>query len=129
MNTMELEHVALCTNSEKESDQFFIDLLQLKKTRSFTISSELTERFFGIKKEQPIVRYSEENVDIEVFITNDGSQAPNIFSHVCLSTGNQEQLLEKAKSMGYSTIKVPRKEGESYYCFIKDKFGNLYEIK
>jgi len=31
--------------------------------------------------------------------------------------------------MGYDLIKVPRKDSNGYYRFIKDGFRNLYEIK
>ena len=126
---MKLEHIAVSSNSETESDKFFMHLLQLKKTRSFTVNSELSEKFFGIKKEQSIIHYSDDNMDVEVFITNDETKAKDIYTHVCLSVGNKEKVLEKAELLGFYVIKVPRNDVTSYYSFIKDHFGNLYEIK
>ena len=31
--------------------------------------------------------------------------------------------------MGFDVVKVPIKDGEGYYLFIKDLFDNLYEIE
>ncbi len=126
---MEIEHIAVASNSEEESDKFFINLLNLKKTRSFTISADLTEKFFGVNKEQLIIRYSNDEMDVEVFITNDNSKARDIFTHSCLRTENWDELINKASSMGFTVKKIPRKESNAYYLFIKDSFGNIYEIK
>ena len=126
---MKLEHIAVASNSETDADRFFIDLLGMKKTRSLSISADLTKQFFGINKEQKIIRYSSQNLEMEVFITNDTSKARDIFTHSCLSTENWENLINKASSMGFTVIKIPRKESNMYYLFIKDSFGNIYEIK
>jgi catechol 2,3-dioxygenase-like lactoylglutathione lyase family enzyme len=126
---MKLEHIAVASNSEEDADRFFIDLLGMKKMRSLTISADLTKQFFGINKEQKIIRYSSQNLEMEVFITNDTSKVRDRFTHFCISTENCENLTNKASSMGFTVIKIPRKESNAYYFFIKDAFGNAYEIK
>ncbi len=129
MNENNLEHIAIAANNEDDSDNFFIELLGLEKTRSFNVSADLMEKFFGVSKEQKILRYEKDSLSFEVFITNDGSKAHDRFTHSCLLTENRDDFVKKASSMGYATIKVPRKEGVGYYLFIKDFFQNLYEIK
>ena len=131
LNTSEknLEHIAIASNNENDSDEFFVKLLGLKKTRSFIVSSDLMEKFFGVSKEQKIIRYEKEALSFEVFITNDDSKAKDVFTHSCLLIENRDDFVNKASSMGYNVVKVPRKEGEGYYLFIKDSFQNLYEIK
>ena len=126
---MKIEHIAIAYNSEEESDKFFIGLLGCKKTRSFSVSPDLTEQFFGIKKEQLIIRYENENSSFEVFITNDDSKSQDTFTHSCLLVQDRDRLVKKAKSMNFKTIQVPRKDSDSYYLFIKDYHGNLYEVK
>lgn len=126
---MRIEHFALASNSEDDSDIFFVNLLGLKKARSFNVSADLMEKFFGINKEQKLVRYENENVSVEVFITNDNSKSKDMFSHVCLVIKNRDELVKKSSSMGFTSIKVLRKDSDGYYLFIKDSFGNLYEIK
>ena len=126
---MKIDHIAIACNSEFDSDKFFTDLLGLKKVRKFMVSSELMVKFFGRKKEQEVIRYENENLSVEVFIINDNREAKDIYTHSCLTVKNRDRLVEKASSMGFTVIKVPRKNSNDYYLFIKDLFQNLYEIK
>ncbi|MFX1495703.1 MAG: VOC family protein [Promethearchaeota archaeon] len=126
---MRIEHIAVASNSEKSSDKFFIDLLGLRKVRTFIVNENLIEKFFGTKKEQEIIRYSDEKINIEVFITKDNSSAKDKFTHSCLIIEDRDRLVSKARLMGYDVIKVPRENSDIYYLFIKDSYGNLYEIK
>ncbi len=126
---MRIDHIAVASNSENSSDKFFIDLLGLRKVRTFIVNENLMEKFFGVKKEQEIIRYSDEKIDIEVFITKDNSNVKDIFTHSCLIIEDRDRLVSKARLMGYDVIKVPRENSDIYYLFIKDSYGNLYEIK
>ena len=126
---MIVEHIAVGYNSEEEADMFFINLLGLKKLRSKLVSADLMNDFFGVKDEYKFIIYSSNQATFEVFITNDKSRAHDIFTHSCLLVENRENLLSKASSMGYDIIKVPRKDGNGFYLFIRDFFRNLYEIK
>ena len=129
MSEKNLEHIAVAANYESDSDSFFIELLGLEKTRSFTVSTNLMEKFFGVSREQKVLRYEKGSLSFEVFITNDESKANDTFTHSCLLIENRDVFVDKATSLGYDVIKVPRKEGVGYYLFIKDSFQNLYEIK
>ncbi|MFX1347673.1 MAG: VOC family protein [Promethearchaeota archaeon] len=129
MSEKTLEHIAIAANNENNSDDFFIRLLGLEKTRSFTVSTDLMEKFFGVSKEQKIIRYEKGSLSFEVFITNNDNKAKDIFTHTCLLIENRDNFVNKAISMGYDIVKVPRKDGVGYYLFIKDSFQNLYEIK
>ena len=126
---MKVEHIAVASNSEVDSDKFFINLLGLRKARSFNVSADLMEQFFGVKKEQQLIRYENSNLSFEIFITDDNSKSKDIFTHVCLVVEDRDEFVKKSLSMGYTTIKVPRKDGDGYYLFIKDSYENLYEIK
>ncbi len=129
MEELKVEHVAIASNSEKESDLFFVDLLDCKKTRTFTVSKDLMENFFQIQEPKDVIRYEKDNVNFEVFITKDNSKTHDIFTHICLMVKNRNELLEKAKKMGFRTVQVPREESDIYYLFLRDFHGNLYEIK
>ena len=126
---MNIEHVAVAANSEEESDNFFIDLLGLKKSRSFIVSKDKMEQFFGVNKEQDVIRYESSHMSVEVFVTNDDSKALDIYTHSCLLVNNRDALVDKAKTLNFPIIKVPRTDSDSYYLFIKDNWNNLYEIK
>ena len=125
---MKFEHLAVGYISEKEADKFFIDLLGLKKLRTKSVPPDLMEKFFGVKREHKFIRYGNEYLNFEVFMTNDKTKAKDIFTHSCLVIENRDKFIEKAVSMGFDVIKVPRKEDVGYYLFIKDLFHNLYEI-
>ena len=126
---MKVEHSAVASNSEVDSDRFFINLLGLRKAGSFNVSADLMEQFFGLKKEQQLIRYENDDLSFEIFITDDNSKSKDIFTHVCLVVEDRDEFVKKSLSMGYTTIKVPRKDGNGYYLFIKDSYENLYEIK
>ena len=126
---MKIEHLAVSSNSEEDSDNFFIKLLGLKKLRSFVVSSDLMEQFFKIKKEHKVIRYGNEGLNVEVFITDDKSKVIDKFTHMCLIIEDRVKLIDVARQMNYEVIKVPRKNSDVFYLFLKDKFGNLYEIK
>ena len=126
---MKVEHIAIGYNSEEEADRFFINLLGLEKGRSKFVSADLMKDFFGVRNEHKFIVYSSNQAIFEVFITNNKTRAQDIFTHSCLLVEDREKLLSKASSMGYKIIKVPRKDGNGYYLFIRDLFRNLYEIK
>jgi hypothetical protein len=126
---MKIEHVAVASNFEEDSDKFFINLLGLKKSRSFVVSKDKMEQFFGVSKEQDVIRYESSHMSVEVFLTKDDTKARDIFTHSCLLVSNRDELVDKAKKMNFPVIKVPRTDSDSYYLFLKDNYNNLYEIK
>lgn len=126
---MKIDHVSVSSNTEEDSDRFFIELLAMKKERAFVVSDDLMEQFFGVRKEQKIVRYGNDEISVEAFITNDNSKVIDRFTHICLIIEDREKLIEKAKKLNFEVIKVPRKNSDGFYLFLKDHFGNLYEIK
>ena len=125
---MKLDHIAVAATSEEESDRFFINLLDLEKTRSFAVSDELMNKFFGVNKEHNLIRYEKDGLSVEVILTEDNSKASDVFTHNCLLVENPEVFINMASSMGFKTVKVPRKDTGFYY-FVRDAYSNLYEIK
>jgi len=126
---MKIEHIAVGYNSEEDADNFFIELLGLKKIRSKSVPADLIEKFFGVKREQTFFVYANEDIIFEVFITNDNSKAKDIFTHLCLVIENRDEFVNKASYLGFELIKVPRKDSIGYYLFLRDTFQNMYEIK
>ena len=126
---MKIEHFAVSSNTEEDSDRFFIELLNMNKERDFVVSDDLMEQFFGVRKEQKIIRYGNDDVSVEAFITDKNSKALDLFTHICLIIEDREKIIEKAKYLNFKVIKVPRKNSDGFYLFLKDNFGNLFEIK
>lgn len=126
---MKIEHIALASNSEKESDDFYIKLLGLKKIKTFTVSSDNMMQFFNIKEEHQFIRYQKQDFSVEVIITNKTERVKDRYTHSCILVEDGINLLKRAAEMGYKTIKVPRSKDNGYYLFLKDNFGNIFEIK
>ena len=126
---MKIEHIAVSSNSEEDADEFFINLLELKKERDFVVPEDLMEQFFNIKKAQRIIRYENEDLSVEAFITDDKNHALDRFTHTCLIVEDRIRLIERAKKLNFEVIQVPRKNNEGFYLFLKDSYGNLFEIK
>ena len=126
---MKIEHIALASNSELESDNFFIDLLGLEKIRNFTVSNDKMRAFFSVDDAYNFIRYEKDELSVEVIITKKKEKVKDRFTHFCIIVEDGIKLLEKAEAMGYKTIKVPRDKDNGYYLSLKDSFGNLFEIK
>lgn len=126
---MKIDHIAVSVNNEEDSDDFFIGLLELEKKRTFTVPSQLMKQFFGIEKQQKVIRYSNSEINFEVFITESNEGVKEIYTHYCLIIENRDKFVENAIKKQYEVAKVPREGSSNYYLFIKDKSDNLYEIK
>ncbi|TFG03952.1 MAG: VOC family protein [Promethearchaeota archaeon] len=126
---MKLEHIALASNSEEESDKFFIDLLGLDKVRTFKVSKDKMKQFFDVNDSHNFIRYEKEEFSVEVIITNKRKQVKDKFTHSCILVEDSIKFIQKAAAMGYDTIEVPRDGANGYYLFLRDNFGNLFEIK
>lgn len=124
-----LEHIAVSAKTEEQADRFFIELLGLNKTRAFSVAAELTREFFRVEREIRVIRYSNGVLDVEVFVTEDDSCSKDLYTHSCLVVEDRDAFENRARSMGLDTTHVPKKGSDSYYLFIKDFFGNIYEIK
>ena len=103
---MKVEHIAVASNSEADSDRFFIKLLDLKKIRSFNVSADLMEKFFGVQKDHQLIRYEKNDLSFEIIITNDNTKCKDIFTHICLLVENKEDFINKASAI--SALLAPR---------------------
>jgi len=126
---LKIEHIAISSKSVEDSDKFFIELLGMKKERDFVVPDDLIEQFFGVRKNQRILRYENDELSVEAFIMDDDSIAIDTFTHTCLLIEDREKLIKKARQLNFKVIRVPRKNNTGFYLFLKDNFGNLFEIK
>ena len=124
---MLLNHVALVSSSEENSDLFFRDLLGLKKMGPKTVPSELARKLFGLNEEYRVIDYGNEKFKFEVFLARPGLPDNKRLDHVCLEVRDRPALLSKAADLGLEIIQAPK--GEALVVFLKDFDGNLYEIK
>ncbi|MEA2016612.1 MAG: VOC family protein [Actinomycetota bacterium] len=118
-------HVALIINDLSEIKDFYADILGLETIRKFTLPDKISGRVFGIEKETEITLVGRKDLAIELFESEEGGSRD--YQHVCIAVGNREQVIQKARENNYPTIIIKRDTSD--LVFIKDKSGNLFEVK
>ena len=122
---MKLEHIAINVVDELEIASFYIDVLGMSKLKNFTISKGLSEQIFNIPKEAVVYLMQKEEIILEIFVTK--KQYKQGFRHICISVKNREELVKKAEQKAYECTRIKREFSD--LVFIRDKSGNIFEIK
>ena len=122
---MELNHIALSVTSHQEITNFYQDILGFQTMRVFDLKEELSEKIFGIPADVAIAVLTRDELSLEIFISN--APTKHGFGHVCLNVEKRDEIIKKAKAMNYKVVNVDR--GSYDLVFIKDKNGNLFELK
>lgn len=122
---IDFKHVALPVSSPGEIKDFYTDILEMKQIRSFILNQDLAEQIFGIKSEIPAYLLHKDNLYLEVFILPQNKEKS--INHICFSIKNREELIHNVLAKGYECIRIKRETND--LVFIKDKSGNIFEIK
>lgn len=126
---MKLNHLALNIIDFDEIQSFYINVLGFKHEYDFRIQPDISLKIFGLKKEINVYKISHNNIFIELFLVPDSSfTGNNGFAHICFESKNREKILTNASNGGYHATTIIR-ENHPNLTFIKDKAGNLFEIK
>ncbi|MBL7128675.1 MAG: VOC family protein [Ignavibacteria bacterium] len=122
---MKLEHIALTISEPEEVKNFYKDILGLTEVKTFAIKESLANDIFGLNEEASVFLLQKDNLLLEVFIRQETKRQS--FNHICLSVNDRESLFRRAKQKNYECIRIER---DTYdLIFIKDKSGNVFEIK
>ena len=124
---MNMSHVALTCSSEENCNKFYMDVLGLKKARSFVVPSDLVLNIFGIEGECRVIDYKNDDLTFEIFLVGD-FKVEKGFNHVCLEFKDREALIKKCDEIGVDIIRLPKGK-DDIYLFIKDFDGNMFEVK
>ena len=122
---MNLEHVALNIADLKEIENFYCGILGMSEIRHFVLEKNLASEIFGIEKETTVFQLQKNEILLEIFLMPERFE--NGFSHLCISLSDREEMANKADQNGYSCMRLKR--GNSDMIFIKDKSGNIFELK
>ncbi|MCK4466077.1 MAG: VOC family protein [Bacteroidales bacterium] len=122
---MKLEHIALSISDSEEIKKFYHDILGMNQLRTFNLSKVLANDIFGIDKEPSVYLLQKDELLVEIFVTT--KQYKQGFKHICILIKNREELIKKAAQNSYKCIHIKRKKSD--LIFIKDKSGNIFEIK
>ena len=120
-----LNHIALSSNSQNDADLFFNKILGIPLVKKFILSKNLANKIFKIPKDVEVLVYDNNKIRFEIFITDNKNYT--IFNHICLEINNKDELIKKCKESNINFFYVNK--GDKKLLFIKDTFGNLFEIK
>ena len=122
---MKLEHIALSIANPEDIKNFYQDILGMNKVKSFVLNRSLANDIFGINKDTDVFLLQKELLSLEIFVIKE-LHIKN-FNHICLAVDYRKMLFENAGQNGYTCI--CKKRGNSDLIFIKDKSGNIFELK
>ena len=122
---MNLEHIALTIIDRSEIENFYHEVLGMKEIRNFVLDKDLAGDIFSIEKETEVFQLQNEEVILEIFLMP--GQSEHGFNHICISLTNREEIVKKAAQHAYKCIRLKRQNSDM--IFIKDKSGNIFEIK
>lgn len=125
MNTDVITHIAVQSADEKNADIFFQHILGCTVDRQFSLSADMSEKIFNIRKQCLVKTYRFGDTIFEVFITDEVAHVQ--YEHICLSIKDKQNFLEKCHVYGIELMSL--KENGKEYLFIKDFSGYVYEIK
>lgn len=122
---MKLEHIALSVSDYKEIEKFYTNILGMKQIKNFVLRKELADNIFDINEEITVFLLQNDELIFEIFITT--GYRKKAFDHICISIKNREKFIDKVLLNGYNVIRIEREIFD--LIFIKDKDGNIFEIK
>lgn len=122
---MRLEHIALTIKDSKEINDFYCNVLGMNRTRDFILKRDVADVLFGIDSDVEVSFLEKDGITFEVFTSESLNARP--VDHICISVLDREVLVEKAEQKGYAFIRIKRPEFD--LVFIKDKSGNLFELR
>lgn len=120
-----LLHLALTINDATDIGNFYQEVLSFSLLRQFSIPAETTQAIFHTDEATDVYLLKQESLQLEIFISN--QQEERIFSHLCLAYPSARLLYEKAVKRGYPAYVRHHPVSDTF--FIRDKSGNLFEIK
>jgi len=122
---MKLNHIAITITDFSEIKDFYKDLLGMKDVRQFTLNKNLSKNIFGLEKETIAYLLQKDELFFEIFILPQDIEKG--FNHICFSVPDREEIVKQAKHKNYVVTRIEREHFD--LIFVKDKSGNIFEIK
>jgi len=118
-------HIGLTISESSDIRNFYQNILGMELRRKFVLNHFLAKTIFGIEKELEVYYGKIGNLKLELFITD--QEISKTCNHICLSVSERDKFIEKITKNGYEYIVLKREISD--LVFVKDKSGNLFEIK
>jgi catechol 2,3-dioxygenase-like lactoylglutathione lyase family enzyme len=123
---MTLNHLALNIDCIEEIENFYVDILGFRLEYEFEIPSSLAKKVFDIESDVKVYKVKNGNVFIELFVNS--TNAITGFQHICFDVEDLDEIVLKCNEKGYQAKRIVRNDRPDL-VFIKDKAGNIFELK
>jgi catechol 2,3-dioxygenase-like lactoylglutathione lyase family enzyme len=120
-----LNHVALQCLDKEKAEIFFTKVLEIPRTKNFTVSENLSKNIFGINSSVEINVYDNGKTRFEVFISQN-RRKPG-YEHTCIEVENKKEFMARCKKYSIEPL-IVKKEGKDL-LFVRDFSDNLFEVK
>lgn len=121
-----LNHVALNIIEPREVIEFYKDVLEFSEDRRFILNQDLSKKIFDIDQSVGVFLLSKEDLVLELFVVNEPVRS--LYSHTCIKVADKDNVIKKATAKDY-VVKIIKRIDSDDMVFIKDKTGNMFELK
>lgn len=127
---MKIAHIAIPSFYPEEDTFFYEKILKLKPKAKYTASENVMNYIFNTPSAVEVVIYEKKGITLEVFHLPKEyrEKAYKEVFHICIVVRNREKLVKEVERRGYE-VKRLKREGKPDLIFIKDKSGNLFEVR
>ena len=122
-----LRHIGLQIHDKEEVKNFYEDILKFKEVNRFRLHQQTAKEVFKTDDPVEVVRMKQFDIMLELLICPK-DKSYNGMSHFAFEFWKAPKIMEKAKEKGYEAIEF-EKPGGSMAKYLKDRAGNLFEIK
>ena len=119
------QHLGLMITEKADIREFYQEILGMEIQREFTLKSELAGQIFNRDRDINIVAGRIGNLFVEIFLADEKPDAA--WEHICLITENRAELIAACRANKYAVLVIKKEPFD--LVFIRDRSGNLFEIK
>lgn len=121
-----LRHIGIHIHERNEINDFYHEVLGFQELNRFELNEKTAQSVFGTGNRIEVVRMKQFDLMLELMICPEGKSGG--MSHLALEYWKADSMVAKAKEKGYSVVEF-QKENDRTGRYIKDKAGNIFEIK
>ncbi|MBU0710776.1 VOC family protein [bacterium] len=122
---VKFQHFGLTITDKADIREFYQDILGMEIQKEFTLNGELAEQIFQQDHDIQVVAGTIGNLSVELFLADE--KPDSVWEHICFVSENRPALITACRAKKYPVTVIEREPFD--IVFIKDKSGNLFEIK
>ncbi len=125
MTDTTIHHIALEYSTKEAAEVFFLEILELEKSKTAVLPRALSFSIFGIDSDVEMIVYANETSRFEVFIHT--KRKEHGFAHIGLTVPDKDEVITRCKNHGLKPFFIQKNDKQ--LLFVRDFSGNLFEIQ